>query len=43
MFSPLGLKYLIPWMCIAVLFLATIFWFAFSGKKQEDSKKSEGC
>lgn len=32
-FSPLGLKYLIPWMCIAVLFLTFIFWL--SGKSRQ--------
>ncbi len=37
MFSPLGLKYLIPWMCVALLFLAVIFWFAMSkGKDRVD-------
>lgn len=40
MFAPKGLKYLIPWMLVACLFLAVIFWFAFSyGKVEKDDKK----
>lgn len=34
LFSPLGLKYLIPWMIVAFAFLALIFWFAFGGKHE---------
>lgn len=35
LFSPLGLKYLIPWMIVAFAFLALIFWFAFGGKHEK--------
>lgn len=34
-FSPLGLKYLIPWMCIAVLLLAFIFWLSGKGRQRD--------
>ncbi len=34
MFSPKGLNYLVPWMCIAFLFLGIIGWFAFSKPKK---------
>lgn len=33
MFSPKGLHYLIPWMCVAFLFLGVIGWFLFDRKK----------
>lgn len=32
-FAPLGWKYLIPWMCIAALFLVFIFWLSGKSKK----------
>ena len=35
MFAPKGLKYLIPWMIVAIAFLALIAWFAFGGKRNE--------
>lgn len=34
-FSPLGLKYLIPWMCIAALLLAFIFWLSGKGRQRD--------
>ena len=37
MFSPKGLNYLIPWMCVAFAFLGVIAYFAFSkGKKKAE-------
>lgn len=35
MFSPLGTKVLIPWMCIAVLFLVFIFYCSLYRKKEK--------
>ena len=41
LFAPKGLKYLIPWMCIAIAFLAIVGWIAFSkGKEQRASSKA---
>lgn len=34
-FSKHGLQYLIPWMIIAMMFLALIAWFAFGKKKEQ--------
>lgn len=34
MFAPMGKKYLIPWMCVAVLILAFIGWIVFTRKKE---------
>ena len=34
LFAPQGLKYLIPWMCIAFAFLFVIFWFVFTKSKK---------
>lgn len=33
MFAPQGLGYLIPWMAVALVFLAVVFSFRFSGRK----------
>ena len=35
LFAPQGLKYLIPWMCIACVFLAVVCWISFSKGKQK--------
>ena len=35
LFAPKGLRYLIPWMCIAAAFLAFIFWIAASHSKKQ--------
>lgn len=34
MFAPMGKKYLIPWMCVAVLILAFVGWIVFTRKKE---------
>ena len=37
MFSPKGMKYLVPWMCVAFALLGVIAYFAFSkGKKKAE-------
>lgn len=38
MFSPKGLKYLIPWMCVAFAMLGVVGFFAFSKGKQKENK-----
>ncbi|MCI8731495.1 MAG: sodium-dependent transporter [Lachnospiraceae bacterium] len=38
MFYKQGLKYLIPWLIVAVAFLALICWFGFGGRRKEGHK-----
>ena len=38
MFYKQGLKYLIPWLIVAVTFLALICWFGFGGRRKEGHK-----
>lgn len=38
MFYKQGLKYLIPWLIVAVAFLALICWFAFGGRSKEEHR-----
>lgn len=38
MFYKQGLKYLIPWLIVAVAFLALICWFAFGGRRKEEHR-----
>lgn len=38
MFYKQGLRYLIPWLIVAVAFLALIGWFAFGGRRKEEHR-----